>query len=301
MLILYTLAYTVNHFYLPFLIKSTNGTDSRLLIIGDISIPLWLQPIPSNFRYIRCSWNELITRTETFLGVPLASLHNSSNMLKSNDFKPLIPALFPDLFPVSHSNWIGWVDNDVWVSNTLIQNILQTSDINFIQFIGNKKEKNTMVSNIFRRKVNRDFAGWGMSSRGGLGYEHSFSYILEQAFRHPSFHSLSIESLFTTSYKPFLLDQICISTTRKRITSSIVTKTTTSTTVHNQCGYSSKDNYNNHKNNNQKGKTRDRTVATVNSAVRTKSSDGDTDWSAIWNSPDIVSTYANGISISNTP
>jgi len=54
-------------------------------------------------------------RLENFLGKSFASIYNPTTHMKAGDFKPIIPALYPEMFEAAE--WIGWIDIDVIISN----------------------------------------------------------------------------------------------------------------------------------------------------------------------------------------
>ena len=252
MLTLFALAFGRNFLlddsYFPWMVKSISCLkDTSLLIIGDSEWPHGIKDHPilsSKITFSFVKWEDLKNKTEYFLNGEIFSDDKISDYSKASDFKPLIPALFPNLF--SSSEFIGWIDIDLIIGSDF-DRMISHSDFNsssYIQFIDthyqgskglklsfspisiiNKNAYNEIILPVLKRermplyavfkygKV-RNYSGWGAPSWGGLGYKHSFSYIISLASSNPLFTMTHINSLSPYHY---LSDHICNPTSPSKI------------------------------------------------------------------------------------
>ena len=171
---------------------------------------------PSNAHVVLIQWHDLIRRLEIFLNRPFPNLMTTTSYYKVCDFKPIFPQLYPELF--ERYKWIGWIDNDMWLSSNLIDLVSRVSvdpmqfAIHFLEhdYVKNSKSyswgpitilkgdfyrkeinrllytekiQNVLIQ-IFRISVNTNFAEWGSTtiSPAALGWSWSFSRVLHDIF-----------------------------------------------------------------------------------------------------------------------
>lgn len=223
------------HDYFPSLIKSVEGTTIHVVVIGNTDLKDSIIPtaIVQNVKFEQCSWIELTNKLEYFLAKKLTTLLTLREYSKAGDFKPMLPALFPEL--VKGYEWCGWLDNDLWISKKLEDTILLV-DEDYIQITGSKrgfrasyspisvirtkayekvilpilKDEKVMLHSVFRVSKYRDFSGWGVVAFGGMGHDNSFSHILETAYKQiDSFSVISLSTIFHKTAAPYVLDHNC--------------------------------------------------------------------------------------------
>jgi hypothetical protein len=110
-----------NEYFLTFLksISSPSHRNLTFVLFVNEKFPSRLRDVlPSNVLVHRVSWKHVVSRLERFLDRNLSHIHRTTNYYKSIDFKPLIPALYPQIF--RDSSCFGWLDSDVWASSNLL-------------------------------------------------------------------------------------------------------------------------------------------------------------------------------------
>ena len=219
-LALYTFNFGVHHDEVK-LLSSRNYFFSHLKSIGNIknTTILYITNIaeshiqyPSNAQIVLIEWQDLIRRLELFLDRPFPNLMSTTFYYKICDFKPIFPQLYPELFDTY--KWIGWIDNDMWLSSKVIDLVSRVSvnpkqvaihflDHNYVRnsktyswgpitilkgdfyrneikrLLYTEKIQNVLIQ-LFRISANTNFAEWGSTdiAPAALGWSSSFSRIL---------------------------------------------------------------------------------------------------------------------------
>lgn len=222
--ILYTLIFgrDVYHYskspYLASFLKSfPRVRNVELLIFGDELIPSSFKPLLRNVKHVEISYYGMVSRIDNVIGTNTSHLYKEDmegKNYKACDFKPLIPLAFPEYFIFrnkSERRWIGWIDNDMWISNKLFQNINRlSSNINAVcmaDFFKSWGPLTILDDDLYFRKLvplvksNSKFLqkvllGWDQCQKydelgefGGFGYNYSFSYIMDLAGVNADYHS----------------------------------------------------------------------------------------------------------------
>jgi hypothetical protein len=161
-------------------------------------------PFPSNVKQILITWDDLVSKLETFVDSKFPALRKSNNYYKLCDFKPLMVLLYPKYF--SKYELVGWIDNDLWFSSELEKFILyyrkegysqlslvdrwdrklswgpiSVFTLKFYQTYINdalqKKENRKTLITVFDEDENYSFTEWGFHHHEPI-YQNSFSRVL---------------------------------------------------------------------------------------------------------------------------
>lgn len=237
-LVLYTFNFGVTHhngtllnsrnYFLSHLRSISNFQYSTILYITDkLESNI---PYPANVVIVLTEWRDLIGRLEIFLNVSFPNLKASTSYYKICDFKPIFPILYPELF--EKYSWIGWIDNDMWLSSKIIELVSKVNDdkkkvaINFLNpsfvkkskayswgpisifrgdfyrneitgLLNNFRFQNIMIK-VFNISINTNFAEWGCShiTKSALGWDYSFSRVLFDVFSKKK----RLKLVFATNY-----------------------------------------------------------------------------------------------------
>eukprot|EP00607_Mallomonas_marina_P000041 CAMPEP_0182440944 /NCGR_PEP_ID=MMETSP1167-20130531/87394_1 /TAXON_ID=2988 /ORGANISM="Mallomonas Sp, Strain CCMP3275" /LENGTH=262 /DNA_ID=CAMNT_0024635053 /DNA_START=260 /DNA_END=1045 /DNA_ORIENTATION=- len=140
---------------------------------------------------------------------------------KISDFKPLIPMLYPTVFSEARVKataggvqirWLGWVDNDMWISSDFIRGMLEIGrDPRVNHWLANwmrgersrlswgpmtlldfstyfstiiptvRQNIDLLLPVLLDVEVYRSYDEWGEPRWGGLGMSHTFSHVLADA------------------------------------------------------------------------------------------------------------------------
>jgi len=234
MKVFYTLVFGINIYeptifpYFPGFIKSLQGSSdgsTKFLLIGDTPPPSFFPSLPVHVQFISTSWKDMSERLDRRFHINVSSSYsNITYNYKVADFKPLVPALFPDLFLSSH--WIAWIDNDVWISRDfldLIQSASEDSHLGVMSLNIDYKlswgpftaintttyfnllvpiisMNKTILIDVFKNAdMYRYYDEWSTVLLGGLGYQHSFSAVLEHAKERYNISILSHYNIFNVA------------------------------------------------------------------------------------------------------
>jgi len=201
--------------YFPSFQKSLEGNNvAKIIIFGDQSSP-HKKILPKNFIYKQVSWKDISARLDSELGTKISSLYTNMthSNYKINDFKTLIPMLYPGLFAEynrTQTRLLGWIDNDMWFSTQLFRGLerkrkgkhithwsgippnpapmswgpitILDRDLYFKTLVPLvKSHVHLLLPVLMDPHEYRCYDEWGEVKWGGLGFQHSFSYILSKA------------------------------------------------------------------------------------------------------------------------
>ncbi len=200
----------------PFFLQSAEYSGADIVFVGDTPPPMAL---PANIRHAPLGWSQLASRLEELLSEPgspfrAAGMRDAARgtwnasegerdhrgFKKACDLKPFFALLMPHI--VAPYKWWGYVDNDLWLGRvgSFVNELPHSADVvrfaptyslGWFAVLRNTPYNNRLVigdrvARFYARRILAlprvtQFDEWGEPDLGGLGYEASFGFTVENA------------------------------------------------------------------------------------------------------------------------